>query len=564
MQKKLRTRIGSMLLAFVMLLTLLPAAVLAAEPSFWDTQGHWAEAAIERWTDYGVVQGKSAGFFDPDADMTRAEMAQMYVKLLNLTEKADISRFVDIPAGAWYVDAVAKCAAAGILKGTSATEISPNATVTREQMFVTFGRAVGIAPVETTDASLRDLEDVSDWAQGTVNALLEAGYLSGTGDNLLEPLKEITRASATTLLDKTIAGYGNQAGMTVSAESEDGLVLVVADDVTVTGTAGDVVVTEGAADGTVTLKGAAADGTVTLSAPGAELHLTGQTQVKEIVITAKAEDARVIVDNGASVNTLTTESQGTTVSGQGTVTKVEAADGSGDVTVTTPGTKVENNSDEAVNTGSGKVDPGETGTTTKPSTGGGSSVVTTASVENSEQLLAALENRNIKTITLTADFQIAETIVIPAEKTVTLDLNGHQITVPAPTEDSSIYAIHNSGTLTIRDTSADAGGSIHSRGVQNLTGGTVYLESGAIYSIDSNGGGAAMWNEGTFHMTGGTLAFTGEKAGNSAGAPLNNRSGATATITGGSLLSPYTCVFNYVGIGMFSKHTPAAIWSCAM
>lgn len=517
---------------------------MATEASFTDTQGHWAETAIERWVGYGVVQGKGDGIFDPDANMTRAEMAQMYVTLLNLTEKADISKFTDVPADAWYADAIAKCVAAGILTGTGADTVSPLDTVTREQMFVTFGRALGIAPLSSTDATFADLNQVSDWAKSTIYAMIEAGYVDGTGDNLLEPQAKITRASVVTLLDKTIAGYGFQENTTVKADPENGLVLVVSDGVTVSGTVGDVVVTQGAADGKVTLKGASVNGTVTLSAPDAELRITGNAKVKEVVITAEAENAEVIVDKGSSVESVITEGKGTTVSGQGTVTEVEAAEGSSNVKVTTPGTKVVNNSSEVVTMNKGTVQPGETGTTSKPSTGGGSSVVTTASVESYEQLKAALENANITTITLAADFQLPETIEIPQGKTMTLDLNGHHITVPDAVDNRSIYAIENYGTLTIRDTSADADGSISSRGVQNLAGGTMYMESGTIKSIDSNGGGAAVWNEGTFNMTGGTLAFTGEKQGNSAGAPFNNRPGANATITGGQLVSPLSCIFS--------------------
>ena len=43
---------------------------------------------------------------------------------------------------------------------------------------------------------------------------------------------------------------------------------------------------------------------------------------------------------------------------------------------------------------------------------------------------------------------------------------------------------------------------------------------------------------------GGKLEFTGQKSGNSAGAPLNNQASASATITGGELISPYTCLFS--------------------
>lgn len=549
MQEKLHKRIGSALLALGVTMSFVPTTALASESSFKDIEGHWGERAIERWAGYGVVGGKGNGIFDPDANLTRAEMAQIYVNLLNLTEKADISKYIDVPTDAWYSDAISRCVAAGILTGTSSNTISPMDTVTREQMFVTLCRALEIEAETSTDAVFTDLDQVSDWAEGSINALLEAGYVGGTGNSQLKPLEKIDRASVVALLDKTIAGYGNKVGTTIALERDEGMVLVVSKNVTITGRVGDVIITQGAADGTVTFENAEVSGTVTVSAPGVRVRVINDSHIKEVSIDSSASETAVTVDQGSSVDTLTTEADKTTVSGKGTVSKVEAAEGSSDVTVNTTDTKVVNNSSETVTTGNGTVKPGDVATTTKPATGGsssggGSTVVTTASVKNYDQLKAALENENIRTITVTGDFQIPESLVIPQGKTVTLDLNGHHITVPAPVEDRSLYAINNYGALTIRDTSAGSAGSIRSRGVQNLSGGTLYMESGTINSIDSNGGGAAVWNEGTLFMTGGTLAFTGEKSGNSAGSPLNNRSGATATITGGQLLSPFTCMFS--------------------
>ena len=77
MRRKAAARIGGVLLSGALLAGLLPAGALAAEPSFADTQGHWAENAIERWSDYGVVTGLGNGTFAPDAELTRAEMAQV-------------------------------------------------------------------------------------------------------------------------------------------------------------------------------------------------------------------------------------------------------------------------------------------------------------------------------------------------------------------------------------------------------------------------------------------------------------------------------------------------------
>lgn len=373
MRSKMRTRIGSILLVVVMLLGLLPTGALAAESTFSDIQNHWGKNAIERWSSYGIVSGTGDGIFAPDADITRAEMAQVYVNLLGLTEKADISSFTDIPADAWYADAVAKCVAAGIFSGTSMTTFSPSAPITREQIFVTFGHAIGLQPAEATDSSLSDLDQVSDWAQGMVNAILEAGYVSGVGNNMLMPLIPINRASVMAMMDTAVAGYANESGTTVETEVDGGLVLVVADDVTVTGTVGDVVVAQGAGQGTVTLKDATVTGTVTIAAPEVQLAATGKTAVENMVVSAEAKNAEITVDKGASVENVTAAAQGTTVSGQGEVSKVEATEGSDEVKVTTPGTTVENNGSGSVTTDKGEVKPGESGTTTKPSTGGGSS-----------------------------------------------------------------------------------------------------------------------------------------------------------------------------------------------
>lgn len=158
--------------------------------------------------------------------------------------------------------------------------------------------------------------------------------------------------------------------------------------------------------------------------------------------------------------------------------------------------------------------------------------------------IAAVPDGVETTVTLTADCQLDDTVAIPEGKIVVLDLNGMAVTVPAPGSDGkSLYALDNKGTLTVTDGSSAQKGSITARGNYNY--GTMHLEAGTLNACDSNGGGAAVWNEGRFEMTGGTLAFIGEKEGNSAGTPINNQAAASAAITGGALVSPYTCIFSY-------------------
>ena len=70
----MKRKILALLLALVMVVSVLP--VTAAAAGYQDTNGHWAEEAIERWSDHGIIQGNN-GKFNPDGALTRAHMAAM-------------------------------------------------------------------------------------------------------------------------------------------------------------------------------------------------------------------------------------------------------------------------------------------------------------------------------------------------------------------------------------------------------------------------------------------------------------------------------------------------------
>ena len=138
-------------------------------------------------------------------------------------------------------------------------------------------------------------------------------------------------------------------------------------------------------------------------------------------------------------------------------------------------------------------------------------------------------------ITLGADIAVTEMIAIPADKTVTLDLNGKAITVPAAT-DRHIYALNNKGVLTIMDSVGT--GSISSRGIYNgydgvstentVAGSKLTVEGGTFYAIDTNGG-ASIFNCAEVVINGGV--FDGQVA------AFNGRKQAKSTINGGTFRS---------------------------
>ena len=126
--------------------------------------GHWAEKAIGEWSKNGIFEGDESGNFNPSAFLKRAEAAAIMARLFKLSEKADIGRFTDVEADAWYTDYIALCVAAGVLKGTSETTMAPLDNVTREQFFVMFARALGFAEASYSKVVIADDADIADWA----------------------------------------------------------------------------------------------------------------------------------------------------------------------------------------------------------------------------------------------------------------------------------------------------------------------------------------------------------------------------------------------------------------
>lgn len=226
----MKRRFVAVLLSLCLILAFIPVSAMAVE--FDDAQGHWAEAAIDRWSDAGVVSGVGNNDFDPEGEMNRAQAASVFSELLQLTDEADISNFTDIPDNAWYAGHIAKCVDVGIMAGMSDTTMEPETTLSREMFFTMFAQAMGIEREETSDVKFNDSAEASSWAVGYINALANRGFISGMGDGSVEPLSDINRASVMALLNQAIVTYAVEEG----AQNVDGtgIVLVLADNVSIT------------------------------------------------------------------------------------------------------------------------------------------------------------------------------------------------------------------------------------------------------------------------------------------------------------------------------------------
>ena len=106
---------------------------------FTDVSGHWALNAITWGAKNGVVAGVGNGKFDPNANVTREQFAQMmynYAKFkgYDLTAQGDLDNFTDVSkVSDWAETALAWANGEGLINGNTDGTLAPNGTAIRGQ-----------------------------------------------------------------------------------------------------------------------------------------------------------------------------------------------------------------------------------------------------------------------------------------------------------------------------------------------------------------------------------------------------------------------------------------------
>lgn len=164
----------------------------------------WYAPAVD-YVKYGrLMYGTGSNLFQPDAQMTRAMLAQVLYELEGAPSVKGLScPFTDVD-GSWYTDAVIWAYNAGVVAGVSATQFAPNEALTREQMvtmlFGYAGREETLSGSDGALAAYQDQASVSDWAREAMAWAVSSGVISGTSATTLSPQKIGTRAEVATVL----------------------------------------------------------------------------------------------------------------------------------------------------------------------------------------------------------------------------------------------------------------------------------------------------------------------------------------------------------------------------
>ena len=112
---------------------------------------------------------------------------------------AAAGQFQDVPADAYYKDAVDWAVTRGITDGTTATTFSPNASCTRAQMVTFLWRMNGSPVVQNKTVPFVDVAPTSYYYNAVLWATTQ-GITEGTDDTHFSPNETVTRAQAVTML----------------------------------------------------------------------------------------------------------------------------------------------------------------------------------------------------------------------------------------------------------------------------------------------------------------------------------------------------------------------------
>ena len=153
---------------------------------------------------YAYVVGYSDGTVRPNANISRAEVATIFFRLLkedvrdgNLTAE---NTFTDVTDGQWHNKAISTMAKLGVVKGRNAEAFDPDAPITRAE-FATICARFDKAQINTSS----NFTDISGhWAEKYIERAATLGWIAGYSDGTFRPSNYITRAEAMTMINRVL------------------------------------------------------------------------------------------------------------------------------------------------------------------------------------------------------------------------------------------------------------------------------------------------------------------------------------------------------------------------
>ena len=161
----------------------------------------------------GIMKGTSLTSFDPDSSVTRGQFVTILGRYAGISDSGAANpaatEFKDVDATTYYGAHVAWAAQNGITTGTTATTFDPEAKISRQDMAVMLARFAKVMKIDLPDGSnaqaFGDDSMIADYAKTAVYSMVKANIIGGMGDSRFAPKENATRAQAAKMISFLIA-----------------------------------------------------------------------------------------------------------------------------------------------------------------------------------------------------------------------------------------------------------------------------------------------------------------------------------------------------------------------
>lgn len=177
----------------------------APEPS---DGGNGGTPALNRRDHYAYIIGYPDGDVHPQGNITRAEVATIFFRLLRDPVRtqywSQTNGYSDVPGNKWYNNAISTLSNMGIICGYPDGTFRPDAPITRAELTkIAAGFFSDPRVAATYDGRFSDVHG-AEWYISYLMTALEEGLIEGYPDGSFRPNRPITRAETCTIVNRTL------------------------------------------------------------------------------------------------------------------------------------------------------------------------------------------------------------------------------------------------------------------------------------------------------------------------------------------------------------------------
>jgi len=166
-----------------------------------DIENHWAEKAIVKATKEGLVAGVGDYRFDPNGKMTRASTAVILQRMYQYPKPTQPDKYKDVSTTHWAYQSIMNISGAKVMRGFKDGRFGIDHNITRAEVAVILDRILNLETRLESETSFKDVSQ-NHWAYQSIMRLTEAGLLQGDKKGTFRPSDPISRAEFVTLISR--------------------------------------------------------------------------------------------------------------------------------------------------------------------------------------------------------------------------------------------------------------------------------------------------------------------------------------------------------------------------